>query len=99
MPQPAKDASPDEAATGLWVQVSWAAPVPVPEVMLRVTAAVLVETRLPRASTTATSGWTPRAWSAWPLPGWVSNLRAAAGPALTSKAALVPKVPSSTSMA
>ena len=53
MAQPAKDASPDEAATGLWVQDSWAAPVPVPEVMLRVTAAVLVETRLSKASTTA----------------------------------------------
>ena len=80
-------------------QVTAAPGAPVPDVSVNVTAAVLVATRLPSESTMATTGWALSGSAAVPLPGCVSNCRAAAGPALMSKGALVPKTPSSTSMA
>ena len=59
--QPAKVAMPELAALGFVVQVNTAPAVPVPAVIDKVTLAELVVTVFPKASWTATFGWTVHA--------------------------------------
>jgi hypothetical protein len=83
--QPAKVATPEEAALGFVVQVRVA---PAGVVMLRVTEAVLEVTVLPTASWTVTTGWVPKAVPPVELDGLVVKTSFVADPALMVKLGL-----------
>src|SRR6185369_8619736 len=69
------------------VQVRVAPAAPVPAAIARLTGSTAVETVLPPASWTATTGWTVHAEPAVPPPGWVTNASFAAGPTAIESAA------------
>ena len=92
MAQPLKEATPLVADTG--AQVSAAPEVPVPLVMARETVVVAEVTTLPAASSTATTGWVPKALPPVVPVGWVVKTSLEAAPAVTAKVELwMAKVP------
>src|SRR5690349_20002667 len=80
MAQPAKLATPLAALAGLLVHVSAAPDVPLPSVIARVTALVLVVTVLPPASWMVILGWVPNAVPPVEFEGCWLKTSFAAGP-------------------
>ena len=85
--QPAKEATPPVAPSGLVVQAS-VPPGLVPTAS--VTASVAAGIRLPPASSTLTAGWVVQATPSVPPPGWVVKASFAGAPIVMAKLALVP---------